>query len=69
MLAMVDAVTGDVYSLPLAMKDRSMHDTLALPWLRIGNSVGGVVNAGGEAVNVGPDVLVACRPSALRSRT
>lgn len=41
MMAMVDAVTGDVHTLPLAMKDRSMHDTLALPWLRIGNSVGG----------------------------
>lgn len=41
MTAMVDAVTGAVYTLPLALKDRSMHDTLALPWLRIGNSVGG----------------------------
>jgi hypothetical protein len=41
MMAMVDAETGDVYSLPLAMNDRSGLPTLALPWLRIGNSVGG----------------------------
>ena len=36
MLAMVDAVTGEVFSLPLAM-----GDTLRLPLLCIGNSVGG----------------------------
>ena len=35
MMAMVDAVTGEIYSLPLAI-----DDTLALPLLCIGNSVG-----------------------------
>jgi hypothetical protein len=36
MMAMVDARTGEIYSLPLAM-----NDSLTLPWLRVGNSVGG----------------------------
>lgn len=34
MMAMVDAETGDVYSLPLAMNDKSGSPSLALPWLR-----------------------------------
>jgi hypothetical protein len=35
MMAMVDAVTGEIYSLPL-----SIDDTLELPNLYIGNSAG-----------------------------